>query len=86
MDNRFKGALVASAVAGLFLAHGAFAADAAPADDANVKCVGINTCKGTSQCGVPGKHSCHGANECKGKGWIKATAKDCKDKGGTVLE
>lgn len=86
MDHRIKGALVASAVAGLFMAQGALAADEAPADDATVKCVGINSCKGTSLCGVPGKHSCHGANECKGKGWIKAKAKECKDKGGTILE
>lgn len=86
MDKKLKGALIATAVAGLFAAGGAVADDAAGGTDAEVKCLGVNECKGTSQCGVPGEHSCHGANSCKGKGWIKMSEKDCKEKGGKVLD
>ena len=57
--------------------------EAAAAGD--VKCLGINECKGQAQCGVPGGHSCAGQNECKGKGWLKVSAAECTEKGGTVL-
>ena len=50
-----------------------------------VKCFGINSCKGKSECGVDGAHSCSGANECKGKGWISVSAKECADKKGKVM-
>jgi hypothetical protein len=87
MQKGLKGALVATAVAGLFMAQGALADHHEGAKDAGVKCQGINTCKGTSACGVPGGHDCHGQNECKGKGWIKASSKDeCEKKGGKVLQ
>jgi hypothetical protein len=53
---------------------------------ADVKCLGINECKGQAQCGGgPGGHSCAGQNECKGKGWVKVSAAECTEKGGTVL-
>lgn len=51
---------------------------------ATVQCLGINTCKGTSECGVEGKHGCHGHNACKGQGWTSLTKKDCKKQKGTV--
>lgn len=52
----------------------------------DVKCLGINECKGQAQCGgAPGGHSCAGQNECKGKGWLKVSAAECTEKGGTVL-
>jgi hypothetical protein len=50
-----------------------------------VRCGGINECKGKGACGGPNS-SCAGTNECKGKGWILLTAKECADKKGTVLE
>src|SRR5688572_32963747 len=67
-----KGTMIASAVASLF-AFGAYAADAkAPAKDtkaaaANVKCTGVNECKGKGACAGAG-NACAGKNECKGKG------------------
>jgi len=44
-----------------------------------------NACKGAAGC--PGaSNACAGKNECKGKGWVPtSTAKECKEKGGTVL-
>jgi hypothetical protein len=86
MHTKVKGALIATAVAGLFMAQGALADQHDKAEGAEVKCVGVNECKGKSACGVPGKHDCHGQNECKGKGWIKLSKEDCTKKGGTVLQ
>lgn len=82
----------ASTAAALFVA--ACGGSAEPAADAtsveaaegeSVKCLGIHECKGQAQCGVEGGHACAGQNDCKGKGWIKVSKKECADKGGTVL-
>jgi len=51
---------------------------------ATVHCLGVNACKGTSECGVDGKHGCTGQNACKGQGWISLTKRDCKKQKGTV--
>ena len=81
----YKGTMIASAVAALF----AFSAQAgAPAKDAkgasaDVKCSGVNECKGKSACAGAG-NSCAGKNECKGKGVMTMKEADCKAKGGTV--
>lgn len=69
---------------------GLFATDAlakAPEKEAQatVMCAGINGCKGQSACSTA-QSSCKGQNACKGKGWLPvATAKECTDKGGTVM-
>jgi len=52
--------------------------------DATVHCLGVNACKGTSECGVEGKHGCSGQNACKGQGWISLAKKDCKKQKGTI--
>ena len=57
----------------------------APAKKANtVHCLGVNACKGTSECGVEGKTACKGQNACKGQGWTSLTKKECKAQKGTV--
>ncbi len=53
---------------------------------AQVKCEGVNECKGKGACGNSKGASCAGTNECKGKGWILLSEKECKDKKGTVLQ
>lgn len=58
--------------------------------DENVKCFGINSCKGESVCAVNKpelgiEHSCAGENACEGKGWIKVTRTECEAKSGEVL-
>ena len=86
MNKQIKGALIATAVAGLFVASHAFAAEGGESGGgaaAKVKCVGGNDCKGKGACGGAG-HSCAGENSCKGKGWIMTSDADCKAKGGTV--
>jgi hypothetical protein len=58
--------------------------------DEQVKCFGINSCKGESVCAVNKpelgiEHSCAGENDCKGKGWIKVTRGECESQDGEVL-
>jgi hypothetical protein len=74
-----KGALVAASVAGLFAAAAPIVASAK--DDAKVKCMGVNECKGKGAC-KSAESSCKGMNECKGKGVTAMSEKDCKAKGG----
>ena len=50
------------------------------AEKKTVKCMGGNACKGKSECGVAGAHTCHTRNACKGKGWVMvASEKECED-------
>jgi len=78
-------AVLAAAVAGLFLAGKAMAGDGHAPAEGKVKCEGVNECKGKGACGGAG-HSCAGQNECKGKGWIELSAADCKAKGGKEVK
>ena len=83
MKTHVKGAIIATAVAGLFLAKGALAAEEKGGKaEVKVKCEGVNECKGKGACGGAG-HDCAGQNSCKGKGWVEMSAADCKAKGGT---
>jgi hypothetical protein len=72
-----RGVLVASAVASLFLAgtHGAASADDA-ATGAKVKCEGVNSCKGQSDC-KSARNSCKGQNGCSGQGFKELTQAEC---------
>jgi hypothetical protein len=85
MKTHVKGAVIATAVASMFLARGAFAqGEGAKGTEATkVHCEGVNECKGKGACGGAG-HDCAGKNACKGKGWIDLSAAECKAKGGTV--
>ena len=56
----------------------------AAAADEKVHCLGINACKGKSECGVEGGHGCAGHNACKGQGWVTLTRKECADQKGSV--
>jgi hypothetical protein len=80
-----NGKAIAMTVAGLLLA---VAPNLGHADDktkdAKVHCSGINSCKGKGACSGA-SNGCAGQNSCKGKGWIDVSAKECKDKKGTVV-
>jgi hypothetical protein len=86
-----KSAIFVSGVAAMLMACGGAAKEAASTPGAmkmaSIKCTGINTCKGTSECGGgPGGSGCHGQNTCKGNGWVSApTEAACTGKGGKVL-
>jgi hypothetical protein len=77
-----KGAVIASAVAGLFAA--ATPAVVHAKGGGKVKCSGINDCKGKGAC-KSATSSCKSMNDCKGKGWIEVSDKECTKKKGTVV-
>jgi hypothetical protein len=85
MTTRTSGIAIATAAAAFF-AMGAITAAPAYAADGGVKCVGVNACKGHSECKTA-KNDCKGMNSCKGQGWVsKASAAECKAAGGTVAK
>ncbi len=70
--NKKTGSLIASAVAGLFVAGTALTLPAAQAHEVDGGyCKAPNSCKGKGDCGVKGKHDCGGKNSCSGHGWVK---------------
>jgi len=81
------GAILATAAAMMFMANPSFAQEATPtsSQQAKVKCVGANDCKGKSACKTttsPGP----GQNSCSGKGLaMTSTEQECKDKGGKPM-
>ena len=86
MNKSTKGALLATAVATLFLATAAMAQEGAASSGgsaaATVKCVGANACKGQSAC-KSAQNDCKGQNACKGKGFVHTSSADeCTQKGG----
>lgn len=84
MSKMKTGLSLATAAAFIALTGMSVAAPAAAADD-NVKCFGVNSCKGTSDC-KSGAHECKGQNSCKGQGFKAETAAKCKADGGTTTE
>jgi hypothetical protein len=87
MLNHLKsGVAIASAAAALFAAGTALSTPAQAAEDGGVKCAGLNSCKGTSECATA-QSQCKGQNSCKGQGWVsKKSAAECTSAGGTVLK
>jgi hypothetical protein len=65
---------LASAAAALFVAGAALPA---AADEAEVKCEGVNACKGQSACSTA-QNECAGQNGCKGKGFLMLTPEECE--------
>lgn len=70
---RTGGVAIATAAALLF---GTLAVSTASADEAKVKCTGVNSCKGQSSC-KSAKNSCKGMNSCKGQGFVEMSKSDC---------
>jgi hypothetical protein len=84
MDRKaLTGALLAAAVGAMFLSSPVFAQESSGSTrQANVKCVGGNSCKGQSAC-KGGNHSCKAQNSCKGQGFVMtSTTQECNAKGG----
>jgi hypothetical protein len=79
---KLSGAILATVVGVMFAAQPLIAEDNS-GNQAQIKCVGGNSCKGQSACATA-SNSCKGQNSCKGKGWITTTATDCSQKGGQI--
>ena len=69
-----SGAAIATAAALLF--GTLTATTASGAEEAKVKCEGVNSCKGHSQCATA-TNACQGQNSCKGKGYLSLTKSEC---------
>jgi hypothetical protein len=83
--RKITGTALAATAAAMLMA-GTVGLTVSPAQAEGVKCAGINSCKGTSECKTA-KNSCKGMNECKGHGWVsQASAEACTAAGGTVVE
>lgn len=79
-----KNAVLASAVASLFLSGAAMAKEKTEKKaGSKVMCAGINECKGHGGC-KSASNACKGQNGCKGQGLTETSDKDCKAKGGKV--
>jgi uncharacterized membrane protein len=78
-----SGAVLAAAALGFAIAGATLAVPASAATE--IKCSGINSCKGHSEC-ASANSSCKGQNSCKGQGWLPtASADECVAKGGKVV-
>lgn len=71
--SKISGAAIATAAALLF---GTVSANVASAEEAKVKCEGVNGCKGKSACATA-TNSCQGQNSCKGHGYLLLTKAEC---------
>jgi len=81
--RKMAGVTIAAAAAVLFLAG--CTSQTVPVQQAEVKCAGINSCKGQSACKTASS-SCKGLNSCKGQGWLPAaSAEECAAQGGSVI-
>ena len=74
MSKKISAAALAAAAAMVFSTAPMLTANAA--DEAKVKCEGVNSCKGKSACATA-KSSCSGQNSCKGQGYLSMTKADC---------
>ena len=86
--KNFSGTVIATAAAAIFSGCVHNSSDSkltANSQEAKVKCQGINSCNGTSDC-RSATSSCVGRNHCAGEGWMYVdSVEDCKSKGGTLL-
>ncbi len=90
MDSRKKisGLVIATAAAAVFAMAPVSSATAGSHQKAssasdNVKCYGMNKCKGHSACKTA-ENACKGQNKCKGHGFVKVSQTACDDIGGEV--
>ena len=74
-----RSAVLAAAAAAIFVSGAATQAMASGDHEGGdqVKCQGVNSCKGHSECATD-TSSCNGQNECAGKGWIKMSPEECE--------
>ena len=79
-----KAVLVAGAAAVLLISGAVVARADEMSGGKQVKCMGINSCKGHGSC-KSAQNDCKGKNGCKGQGMTMTTPDDCKAKGGKMM-
>ena len=89
-----KSTLLAVGAAALILSGCAGAGTKTADSGSSVACVGVNSCKGQSECKTAGNackghnacktatNACKGQNDCKSHGHMALTGAECTDKGG----
>ena len=82
-SNVATGAALALVAASLFATLPVQAAQDTKA--AEVKCFGVNGCKGQNDC-MTAKNACKGQCECKGQGFQLMTQAKCDEAGGKTSE
>lgn len=84
MTRKQIGSIAAAAALAILTSATALEATA-DTHDGGVKCAGVNSCKGESECKTA-TSDCKGLNHCKGEGWVtKSSEKECVAAGGKVL-
>lgn len=85
MNRRQMGLAAAAATAAFALLATGAPLLASAGSDGQVKCAGLNECKGHSECQTA-TSECKGLNHCKGEGWVtKSSAEECTAAGGKVI-
>jgi uncharacterized membrane protein len=82
ISKKILGVTLATSVA---LSFAISSMNTASAQSNEVKCYGVNSCKGKSACQTS-TNACKGQNSCKGKGYILTNLKKCKELGGSTEE
>jgi uncharacterized membrane protein len=87
LTNKAAGVALAASAAALFASTAAAPVFADEGQESKqVKCMGINACKGQGKCQTA-TNACAGHNSCKGMGWLLSpSAKACEEQGGKVIE
>jgi uncharacterized membrane protein len=78
--KKVTGLAIATAAASMFALAVPLTASA---DEGNVKCMGVNACKGHSSCKTANS-SCKGQNSCKGQGFVEVNKAVCDQLGGSA--
>lgn len=81
--TKSTGAAIALAAASLAGCASFNASDKAASTTADVKCYGVNRCKGHNDCKTA-TNACKGHGSCKGQGFIKMPVSSCDHVGGTT--
>ncbi|MCB1415523.1 MAG: hypothetical protein KDJ64_03830 [Nitratireductor sp.] len=77
-----SGSAIAAAAFVLAIAGSGIAVPSgAHAEDSKIQCVGVNVCKGHSDCKTA-TSNCKGLNDCKGQGFVSLTQHECQAVGG----
>ena len=83
--SKTSGLTIAAAAAALLFSGTAVVAPTSAVAMENVKCFGVNGCKGQGACKTA-TNECKGQNGCKGKGFVLLSTADCTAQGGTTTQ
>jgi uncharacterized membrane protein len=83
MKHIGKSGAALAAAAFTLAVSGAMLTKTAAAAEGKIQCIGVNSCKGHSECKTASS-SCTGLNACKGQSWVSKTKAECKTLKGKI--